>query len=166
MDDTKCISECYFEGIYIHPLYLTSENIESSFCLADPEGGNTNINYIKKCNKPTENYKLNIASIDYNKYFFLENIYKINNWNTLNKYVKSNIQEININTIDRLLKYSWELFHKDYKVNVDYIIDIYRSYCEKFFKEKKININKMIYSLGKLKNDEYFDYINNYIKNI
>lgn len=125
----------------IHPLYLTTVNI-NKICKS-----NKLDKYIfDKCFKENskDNWNVFKPGIYLDKGEILSNFYKIESWEDTNKYVKKNKNNIKINTIKRLISYSWRCFKDKIKINYDNIIEIYVIYC------KLSKINKDVKQITKI----------------
>lgn len=136
-----------------HPLYLSTfkinknENILSipSDINAFNEDGIKIYQYTKEEKGVNiTNLDFDVAEINFNEKKFLELVYNITSWEDLYLYLKKDLDNNIINTVERLMSYSWLVF-TDYKFNMEFIIDIYKIYLKKKIDEKKFK--KIIESL-------------------
>ena len=99
---------------------------------------NTDVLYLENLSKNSKEINL-IPKMNYDKKSFLKNIYSITNWSTLHDFYNRNkfIEKI---TINRILNYSWEIFIKDYKLELNKIYKIYEIY----FNKKNIEIKSIL----------------------
>lgn len=160
---SNCISKCYKEKTTkLHPLYLIPVKSKTPFCLTNTE------NLYDKCNlenKKDDNYvEYFTPMIGMSEIYILNNIYNINSWNDLVNYLKKN-KKLLQNTIDRLLKFCWISFYKSYKSDIDDIIKVYNTYIDLFYKDSKISISDIIFSIKKnnIKKEDIFLYIERFI---
>lgn len=99
-----------------------------------------------------------LVNINYTNTNFLYEVYKISDWVSCYDYFQKNIDLLNRKTLERILKYSWLEFNKEWKENIDIIIDLY-----KLLYPININIEKIIYHAKKKNIKNVYNYINNKI---
>tara|TARA_Y100000813_G_scaffold150135_1_gene110448 strand:+ start:355 stop:732 length:378 start_codon:yes stop_codon:yes gene_type:complete len=112
---------------------------------------------------PLVNYNRNSAipvlKIEYSD--MLEVLYGITDWESSLKYVKKYKKTILKPQLNRILSYSWRVFYSDFKLNMDYVVELYEIYKEINSIKKNIDSEKIIYNLKKedIKKNEIHDYL-------
>ena len=141
----NCKSKCYDKNtIGVNPSYLNEKKESFDFCFDDI------FNEKSKSKCSNSSFNLFIPNLNTSTKQILDQIYDIKNWedsyNFINKY--KNIS--NKYTLERIIKYSWESFYDSYKINMDYIIQIYELFFEKIKKNIKIDkIKEVIFNIKK-----------------
>ena len=172
MSDDECITKCFKANtINLHPTYLKYITKTKPYCfISVNEGSRSKIKISKSCkidnnlNEMIHDIDYFIPKINFSSSKFLKNVYEILSWRDLLKFLEKNINDNHIFTIDRIISSSWLTFDKDYKLNLEIIIEIYKLYVSKFGKNislKNKRITKIIYSLRK--NNIDFQNIHNLI---
>tara|TARA_B100000902_G_scaffold322827_1_gene316321 strand:- start:766 stop:1260 length:495 start_codon:yes stop_codon:yes gene_type:complete len=146
----NCISKCYKTNENgINPVSLEYKKNKSSFCFNNVLDKNSIINC--DINSSSYNDKLLLPKLNLNELKILKLVYNIDNWTTCYDYCNKYKNTISINTLSRILEYSWISFYTSYKVNIDIIIDIYYTYFE--IQNKKLtkeDIAKKLYNIKNL----------------
>ena len=137
--EKKCLSKCFKKNsIGYHPLLLDNEIKKPyDFCFTDLFEADE----IKKCDieKTYKNSHLHILS--FNEKYILNNIYNIYEWHDIIELINNTNYE-NIDTLNRILRYSWILFENKWYNEILNIIEIYKKYFsldKRNISEQKIN---------------------------
>jgi hypothetical protein len=141
----NCKSKCYDKNtIGVNPSYLNEKKESFDFCFDDI----FNEKSTSKCT--SSNYNLFIPNLNTNTKQILNQIYDIKNWEDSYNYINKYKNISNKYTLERIIKYSWESFYDSYKINMDYIIQIYALFFEKIKKNIKIDkIKEIVYKIKK-----------------
>jgi hypothetical protein len=153
MEDDKCISKCYKKNTNgYHPLFLNKEKSKPyNFCFTNL----FEVDKVKKCNIDDENINNDhIPTLNFNEKYILNNIYNIYEWQDIITFIEKKNYE-NIETLDRILIYSWVTFENKWYNEILNIINIYIKYFN--FLNLKISSKKI--------NDLLFNLKNEYLKN-
>jgi len=141
----KCKSKCYDKNTEgINPNYLNSQKKTFDFCFDNLLDENS----VSKCS--SNNYNVFFPIINFNEKEVLNLIYDIKNWKDCNDYFLKFKNIINKKTIERIITYSWASFYETYKINIEYITEIYDIYLNLIGNNNDKNkIQDKIYELKK-----------------
>ena len=129
----------------LHPLYLTTVTTDNNYeLLVIPKKKNNEYRYHSKtlADKEPDNFNLDIGKVQFNDKQMINIIYGIENWIDMKNFLTRNIQDNIQHTIDRLFKFCWKELIKEFKQNINIILDCYVLYFTKFnitFTENKLN---------------------------
>ena len=106
-------------------------------------------------------FKLNL-----DEKYILNIVYDIKDWGDVLNYIEKYQYLINKLTLNRIIKFAWYSFFDSYSINLNVIINIYKTYYNILKKNIK-NIDSIIYDIKnqKLKKEEIIRYIYKKLEN-
>lgn len=141
-----CKSKCFKKNTEgINPAYLNIEKKDFDFCFDNLLDQNS----VLKCEE--NNYDIFFPVINLNETDILNLIYDIKNWDDSKNYFIKFKNITNKKTIERIISYSWISFFDSFKVNIDNIILIYKTYFKLI--NQNIELNKIKDKIYELKNN-------------